>query len=92
MLFSARFNNNNLISLIYLICERKLDMFVHLTISFFVAEGNTIITLPYRFSLRAGLQCCLLNEPWFVIVSVPAFKQGNETLVSLFKIGCCTTS
>ena len=40
-------------------------------------------------SLRAGLQCRLSNDSWFVnnvIVSDLAIKQGNETLVGLFKM------
>ena len=61
MFLSARFNNKNLISLIYLICETKLDMCVHST--FFVAEGHTIITLPYRFgcflSFATSVSTCL---------------------------------
>ena len=61
MFLSDRFNKKNLISLIYLICKRKLDMCVHST--FFVGEGHTIITLSYRFgrflSFAAFVNTCL---------------------------------
>ena len=59
MFFSARINNN-IISLIYLICEKKfICLFIQ---QFFVPEGHTIITLPNCIGLVTIYLMTYLNK------------------------------